>query len=266
MIGDDVLAYYESGVELDRLARPSGRLELIRTRELLERFLPAGASVLDVGGGTGIYAEWLAERGHAVTLVDPVPLHVDEARKRAGEPPRFSVERADARDLPAADRSFDAVILLGPLYHLGERAERLRALRESRRVCRRGGVVLAAAISRFGPLLDVVRRGLLGDPAVAANARDEASGGRRVARERRRGPFPDAYFHGPEELAGELAEAGLGSARIYGIEGPASILSDAELARHLDTPSLCAEILAVARVAERELAGVSPHLLAVGRA
>jgi 2-polyprenyl-3-methyl-5-hydroxy-6-metoxy-1,4-benzoquinol methylase len=67
----EIRDYYETGVELDRLAGGSSLVEFIRTKEILERFLPvAPARVLDVGGGPGTYAEWLAERGHAVRLVD----------------------------------------------------------------------------------------------------------------------------------------------------------------------------------------------------
>src|SRR4051812_50141481 len=79
----EVLKFYESGREFGRLNdhELAGPLELARTLELFERFIPAKAArVLDVGGGPGIYAQWLAERGHDVRLVDPVHRHVDAAR------------------------------------------------------------------------------------------------------------------------------------------------------------------------------------------
>jgi SAM-dependent methyltransferase len=163
---DDVLAYYATEVETDRLSRGQGALEFARTKEIVSRFLPERAAIADVGGAVGAYAEWLTEQGHDVDLVDPAPLHVDLARERAGHPPRFRVQAADARSLPFDDESFEAVLLLGPLYHLGERAERAKALAEAARVCRRGGLVVAAAISRYAPLLDAIARGLLTDPGV----------------------------------------------------------------------------------------------------
>ena len=76
----------------------------------------------------------------------------------------WSATLGDARKLAFPDRSADAVLLLGPLYHLTERADRLAALREARRVLRPGGVVFAAAISRFASLLDGLARDLLDDP------------------------------------------------------------------------------------------------------
>ena len=78
----DILEYYDRGDEQDRLTA-ANRLELLRTQELLERSLPpAPAAILDVGGGPGVYAAWLAERGYDVVLIDPVPLHVEQARAR----------------------------------------------------------------------------------------------------------------------------------------------------------------------------------------
>ena len=113
------------------------------------------------------------------------------------------MEEGDARSLPLAGGSVDSVLLLGPLYHLGERAERIRALHESRRVCRAGGIVLAAAISRYAPLLGTFRGRLLEDEEVMANIGDEVATGRRVPGSRLRGRFPDAYFHLPDELREE---------------------------------------------------------------
>jgi ubiquinone/menaquinone biosynthesis C-methylase UbiE len=96
--------------------------------------MPPRSRIADVGGGTGRYAEWLAAEGHEVELVEPVPFHVEQARERAGDPPGFGVHRADARAVPFADDTFDAVLILGPLYHLGEHEDRIAAACEARRV------------------------------------------------------------------------------------------------------------------------------------
>lgn len=151
----EVQAYYCRGDEQGRLTEhPS--LERVRTQVLLERFLPPPpARVLDVGGGAGVYAAWLAERGYQVHLVDPVPLHVQQAKSFG----TFTAEIGDARHLDDPDGSRDAVLLLGPLYHLTDRVDRVQALAQARRVCRRGGVVLAAAISRYASSFDGFFRG-----------------------------------------------------------------------------------------------------------
>src|SRR4051812_20839577 len=91
--------YYAQGVEVGRLSRGAGLIEAARTQELLSRYLGPQSIVLDVGGGPGFYADWLARQGHQVLLVDPVPLHVDVARRLAGDPARFEAQVGDARNL-----------------------------------------------------------------------------------------------------------------------------------------------------------------------
>src|SRR5262249_39568553 len=145
------------------------------------RFLPAPPAVVaDVGGGPGLYACWLADLGYEVHLYDPVPLHVAQAEAASKARPTHPLAGCavgDARAVGRPDESADAVRLLGPLYHLTERADRLAALREARRVLRPRGTLVAAAISRFASALDGLRAGFLDDPAFAAIvSRDLADG------------------------------------------------------------------------------------------
>jgi SAM-dependent methyltransferase len=133
----EMLQYYESGQEAGPLESPLSRWEKIRTLDLLKRFLPsAPAVILDVGGGAGAYAFTLAENGYIEGLTDPVPLHIDQARKLAASrrlvPRTFQV--GDARAIPCDAGTADAVLLFGPLYHLTNPRERLNALRELQRV------------------------------------------------------------------------------------------------------------------------------------
>ena len=157
-VSPEMLAYYGLGLEDERLDRDRGKLERWRTQELLARYLPPPPCVvLDVGGGTGRYAAWLAERGYTVHLIDPVPLHIEQARARSTAQPHAplaSISPGDARYLDWEADQANAVLLLGPLYHLTSREERLACLREAWRVLRPRGIVMAAAISRFASALD----------------------------------------------------------------------------------------------------------------
>jgi len=142
----EILDFYQQGKEASRLTSPErhpGPLEFVRTQELITRYLPQGSlRIIDVGGGPGHYSRWLSDLGHDVRLIDPVPLHVDQARAMG-----IRADIGDARRLDQATESVDVVVMLGPLYHLRDRAERVQTLSESLRVVRPGGVVFAAAIS-----------------------------------------------------------------------------------------------------------------------
>ena len=125
-------AYYERGDELGRLATGSGEVELERTKEIILRHLPAApAIVADIGGGPGRYALWLARLGYRVLHRDLMPLHVSQLRQSAAGEPGIDSAVADARDLDLGDHSADAVLLLGPLYHLERRPAGRRGWTES---------------------------------------------------------------------------------------------------------------------------------------
>ena len=131
----DFLDFYARGGEEQRLVdNGAGLLEQARTEELLQRFLPAPpAMVLDVGDGAGRYSVWLAERRYEVHLVDPVPTAVEQAARRsaAASRPMASARVGNARRLRFEDECAADVLLLGPLYHLTSRGERLAALAEA---------------------------------------------------------------------------------------------------------------------------------------
>jgi SAM-dependent methyltransferase len=257
----DIAAHYALGLEHDRI---TGRIEFVRTRELLDRFLPPPpAVVLDIGGGTGVYARPLAAAGYEIRLLDAVPLHVEQARA-AG----VRAQLGDARALPYADGGADAVLLLGPLYHLQERADRVAALREARRVLKPGGVVAAAAITRFAPLFDGLARRRLLDPGFEPMLEQDLRDGRHVNPEPEARPewFTTAYLHRPEELGPELEDAGFAVQAVLAVEGPAAFHDDLE--GWLADPHRRELLLrSIRRVeAEPSLLGASSHLLAVGRA
>jgi ubiquinone/menaquinone biosynthesis C-methylase UbiE len=264
---EDIAAFYARGLERDRLARGDGALEFARTTMLLDRYLPGpGSDVIDVGGGPGRYALWLAERGYRVHLVDPVPLHIEQARSASASQPGnglASAEIGDARELRFPDESADAVLLLGPLYHLPDRGDRVRALAEARRVCRPGGVVIAAAISRFASAIDGLRGGYLTDPTFAGIVAADLHDGRHRNPTAHPAYFTTAYFHRPEELAAECAAAGLTHDETLAVEGVGWLLPD--LDHWLADDARRGVLLgALAQLeAEPALMGASAHLLCV---
>ncbi|MEV6492866.1 class I SAM-dependent methyltransferase [Actinoplanes sp. NPDC051633] len=261
MLTPEVLAYYERGGETDRLGEGSGRLEFLRTWDILGRVLPAPPGrIIDVGGATGVYAGPLAAAGYSVTVVDPVPAHVAAAAALPG----VSAVVGDARALPVAGDA-DAVLMLGPLYHLTSAEDRLAAWREAARVVRPGGVVAGATISRFASALDGFAAGSFADPAFRAMAVDDLADG--VHRNAAQHPnwFTTAYFHRPEEPAAEARAAGLREVRTVLVEGPFGLAVD-RVREWLADPDLTAILLDTLRRIEHEpsLLGATAHLMTVG--
>jgi SAM-dependent methyltransferase len=265
---EEVVDFYSRGRERGRLDRGRPRLERARVEAILAARLPAGpAVVLDVGGGAGAHATWLAARGYEVHLLDPVPLHVEQAAAAsAAQPhaPLASVQRADARALPFADRSADCVLLFGPLYHLRERDDRLAALAEARRVLRPGGLLAAITISRYAWLLDGLATGrVFAQPERLKLAARAIRTGILTDADQEPGRFTTAYLHRPAELEQEVRESGFAVEELLGVEGPGWLLQQFDRA-WAESPDL---VLAIAELveAERDLVAASTHLLVVAR-
>lgn len=263
---DDVLEHYGDADERGRLDTPLGVVEFERTTEILAVHLPPPPAVVaNIGGGPGRYSLWLAERGYTVHHRDLVPKHIEQLRADAAKRD-LDVETTvgDAREIGLADGSTDAMLVLGPLYHLPVRDDRLRALREAARVVRPGGPVFVAAISRWAPRLhgEVAERLDLTYPKHRDQVATVESTGRLKAL------FPGSfsgYCHRPAQLRAEIRAAGLDVIDLVGVEGIAFALSDLET--RLADPRGRAVVMDAARELARipELRGISPHLLATAR-
>lgn len=156
----DIRDFYDQDPqrEHDRLA--VHRLEFDLTWRYLERYLPRQGSLLEIGAASGRYTLALARRGYRVTAVD-LSAELIKALERhlqvAGLEPQVRTRVADARDLGVlGSQAFDAVLLMGPLYHLIEQADRQAALRQAFDRLQPGGPLFSAWISRYGVLSDLL--------------------------------------------------------------------------------------------------------------
>lgn len=256
-------AHYSLGLEQSRLDDPFGVVEYTRTIEIISRVLPPPPAVVaDIGGGPGRYTTWLADAGYQVIHRDLVPLHVDQVTASSGGQVNTAV--GDARDLDLTDASVDAILLLGPLYHLDQREDRLRALRQAGRVARPGAPVLISAISRWAPRL----HGYLCDqlyrehPGMADLVARVETDGRLLPL------FPgsfNGYCHTPAQLRDEIQAASLLIEDLVNVEGLSFALPD--LAARLNDPLDRQVVLDCARAVERipDLLGLGPHLIATAR-
>lgn len=263
-----IVDFYDQADEASRLITSWFQLERARTQELIQRYLPpAPGTIIDAGGGSGIYACWLASLGYQVHMIDPVLKHVEQARAASAmqpDHPLASAEVGDARQLPQADHSADAVLLLGPLYHLVERDDRIACLREAFRVLRPGGMLWGAGISHFASLLDSLTHGFFDDPNFAPILDRDLEDGQHRNSSGNPLFFTDAFFHRPGELSREVQAAGFQILEVLPIEGPGWLARDFD--RLWADPVQRDRLLTAVRKMEREpsVLGASSHIMAIG--
>lgn len=124
-------------------------IEFLTTTLYINKYLKIGMKILDIGAGTGAYSIYYAEKGYDVTAVEPVKRNIDIMKsKAASHKLNFDIEEGNALNMRNfADESFDAVLCLGPLYHLDNDKDRLKCIEETKRVCKKDGKIFYAYLS-----------------------------------------------------------------------------------------------------------------------
>ena len=222
----NVERYYDDDADKEWRRLDRDRVEFAVTLRAFDEYLPpVPARMLDIGGGPGRYAIELTRRGYDVELVDISEAELALATAKAEEAgvTLAGVQRADARDLTEfADASFDAVLLMGPLYHLLDESDRQRAVAEAVRVARPGGVVAATNITRYAAIrwwakhdpMQVVDRPSVYAKQIATGMTRDAVG------------FTDVYLMRPAELAALFAETGIEHIATVACEGVVSMIQE----------------------------------------
>ena len=264
---DAVREYYEARGESEwhRLDNPyEGLVEQEIHRRVLSELLPAGARVLDLGGGPGKWTIWLLQRGHRVVLGDLSPRMLDIARRElaAAGVVADEVVELDARDLGRfADGEFDVVLALGPLYHLVDAGDRTVALAEARRVLRPGGLLLATVMTRYAWSLGaLMEMGSTGTEAVRAVLRDG------VYRNPDPGRFTEAYLFRPADIVPFFEAAGFETGRVVGSQSFLQLVQeDVANLRERDPEAYEALIeIAYEAAGDPAILGISNHVLYAG--
>ncbi len=272
-IDADVLLGYNMGIEKDRLRTDLGLIEFARTCEIMLEMLPPPPAVIyDIGGGYGEYSWWLANKGYDVYLYDIAEKNVEMSGALAEEYPDCNLKAAavaDARNINRPDNSADAILLFGPLYHIVEYGERQLALRECFRLLKKGGLLFAAAITRYATTLWALttygaKNEFLGDADFIEMISREVKNGQHIKK-------PDSSYRGmgrsffylPEELQEEMDAAGFSDTDIRGVVGPAWLVPNLDEQWKDDIRR--ENILRIVRLLEKEtsIMGVSTHLLSI---
>jgi len=204
MLLNKIEEYYYNYDEWGRLLRH--RVEFELTKRALDKYIPPGSSVLDVGGGPGRYSIYLAGKGHKVTLVDLSEKLVKQAienSKNAGVTVECIRGNALHLDKILPDRQYDAVLCMGPIYHLLEEAERKQAIDQCLARLKSGGTLFVSFISAYAPMLDCLKNYPQEIKKEKAQLIRYLYDGRYF-----KGPddgFTDAYFFNPTEIGNFMA-------------------------------------------------------------
>jgi SAM-dependent methyltransferase len=261
----DIQDYYNREVDQEQTRLERHLLEYELTWRYLERYLPPSGSILEIGAATGKYTVALARRGYALTAVDLSPVLLERCQqnlRQAGLEGQVTLVLADARDLSAlAGADFDAVLLMGPLYHLVLETDRHTALLQATRRLQKGGVLFSSFISRYGILGDLMR-----NVPEWIEEREEVRSV--LARGRDPEDYPPGGFRGYFARADEIpplhAAAGLEMLALAGVE-PA-ISADDESYNRLEGSHRTRWLDLLEAVSqEPSILGASRHLLYVGR-
>lgn len=262
-----ITEFYNSSNEDTRLQIGLGPLEFERNKLLIGRHLGAKhLKIGDIGGGSGHYAAWLAEKGHMVTLIDPVQKHITLAQKRSKKNKNsFECLLGEAAHLPFDDSSLDIVILHGPLYHLQRLEDRLTALKEARRVLKPNGVVLGFAITHAASTLAALHSGVLYQPSILEMCKQELETSTHEPPANMPGMLASAHFHRPSALIEEFKQSGFTNTSLYAVEG--MVWMDAKFFQNWNDPQIRPQLLSIIELTESdpELLSMSPHIMAVGQ-
>ena len=259
-----VLEYYEK-YEQENERLKNEPLEFVRTKEIISRFLPEKPiKIVDLCGASGHYSYWLAQKGHEVHLIDLSERHIKEAKNNET---KYNVQLAsigcgDARSIKWEDETFDMVLLMGALYHLQEKEDRLQCLKEVFRILKNGGTAVFAYICRYASMLDGFLRGFVNDPTFLKIMDDDILTGRHNNPENKEHYFTNAYFHSTEDIYNELINSKYCNIMLYAVEGFGGLIDNEE---YLNDEEKRKKLLHYIKLTEqnREMIGISPHQLVI---
>jgi len=203
--------------EWSRLERHPIEFEM--TKKVLNEFIDDNSKVLDVGGGSGRYSIYLAQKGHRVTLFDLSETLVKQASENAAKAgvtiQDFIKGNVLELDSLLSDQYYDVVLCMGPMYHLLEEAERVAPLRQCINKLKSGGIIIIAFISSYAPLVDCLK----GFPEKIIESKDRFLQYLMDGKNDKQFGFTDAYFINPENIEALTSSVGLKTIRIMATEG-----------------------------------------------
>lgn len=228
LISRNIEVFYNKASEETRLDKGMGVFEFGRIKSLIEKYIPSSSStIIDIGGGTGKYSEWLAKKGHQVHLVEPVAKHIKLAQNRTNKlKNKFSVHLGESRKLEFPNNFADLIILHGPLYHLQKKEDRDLTICEAKRVLKNNGIILGFAINYTASTLVGLLNGLIHKRPFFEMCKEELTTGIHNPPDDFPWLLAEAYYHKPEQLKEEFLNQELTHLNTYAVEGMAWLDKD----------------------------------------
>lgn len=265
---EKVIAYYSQFDEWGRLDREP--IEFTINWHYMKSYLPSSGHVLDNGAGPGKYAMALAQMGYHVTLSDLTPKLVDQAKEKAielGLADMFkgfhALNATHLEGIPS--ETYDASLMLGPLYHLQQEEDRIAAVKELHRVTKNEGIVFVAFQSRMRMLLTSLLFPQAWKPNdnMAAIQHFKEQG---IFNHTDEGRFTGSYYFNVEEIKPFMESHGFETLDLIGSSNIGSLLSKEQKQYWIDRGENEAFIEFLIQIArDPSVLGVSSHLLYIGR-
>ena len=259
-----VVETYENYREEDRLStNQARRIEFITTTRIMDELIQPESTILDCAAGTGLYAFYLADQGNSVTATDLTPRHVEYMRENLKNK-TYQMDTAvlDAIDMKMfADESFDAVLNMGPFYHLISEEQRAKCLSESIRVLKKGGLLFTAYIPRYYMYQYMIMK----DPEYLSKEYEEAFMQTGVISHKEKNCFwTDSYYSSKDEMENIYHKNGLQIEDHFAQDGlTPQFAKIADAWKEQQFKVWCEHHYKVCR--EQSILGLSNHVMIVGR-
>lgn len=261
----DIAAYYDRNPQEEHSRLAEHQLEYDLTWRFLEEYLPSEGEILEIGAGTGRYTLGLVQRGYSVTAVDFSSANLEACQKyltEAGYPENVQFIPSDARYLRGVPlKEYDAVLMMGPLYHLVEESDRQMALKAAYARLHPAGVIFSTFISRFG-IFGVIMK------MIPESIEDQKQVRSVVEKGRDREDWPSGGFRGYFATVGEIAplheKIGFETIKLVGVEPAISADDESYNKLEGDRRELWLDLLYEIS-GDSTIVGASQHLLYIGR-
>lgn len=135
----ELIIYYNKFNEDKRLNTKHGQVEFLTAMKYLKKYLKKynNPKIIDIGAGTGKYSLELQKNGYDVKAIELVKHNLKEIEKKG-----IKCHLGNATNLSFIENnSYDITILFGPMYHLINLEDRIKALTEAKRITKNNGLI-----------------------------------------------------------------------------------------------------------------------------